>query len=505
MAINWNWWKGALRFLFIESPREHIVCLFVNIIVFGHIWVTPFTKVEESFNLQACHDILYHGWNLDKYDHHQFPGVVPRTFLGPLVVSIFVWPLKFFLFLTKTGTQKAVRFYVGNRIIHGISHFGDAVGGFGAPPSRFYRLKRWMMLIYVSQFHLHFYASRTLPNIFALAIVFHAFIAYAKGNTQKFVMISAVAILIFRAELAVLCGLMLIYHLLEEDTENRLRLTFLYGISAVAVCVPVSVVIDSIFWRRLVWPELEVFYFNAVLNKSGEWGVMPFTWYFYSALPRIFMTSLPFLFLYPSISRRTEMYKYFVPALAFIFLYSGLPHKELRFIIYTIPLLNYCLAAVFSTIWMRRHENLKWKLGCYAMILSLLTNFLLTCGLTYVSSHNYPGGDALTQLHEIEDPSSLVKVHMDVTSCQTGVSRFLEANPSWVYDKTENLTNQELIDEFTHLIILKDDFNRPRNLLLRESFRVIAEARGIDALKDIFPVRISPTNSAILVVKRKFI
>lgn len=69
--------------------------LLIPTLVLIHLSVAPYTKVEESFNIQAVHDILVHGvptQNVDQfltanYDHVSFPGSVPRTFAGAAVLS----------------------------------------------------------------------------------------------------------------------------------------------------------------------------------------------------------------------------------------------------------------------------------------------------------------------------------------------------------------------------------------------------------------------------------
>lgn len=51
-------------------------------VVLSHLAYAPLTKVEESFNMQATHDFIFHGRDIGMYDHNSFPGVVPRSFAG---------------------------------------------------------------------------------------------------------------------------------------------------------------------------------------------------------------------------------------------------------------------------------------------------------------------------------------------------------------------------------------------------------------------------------------
>lgn len=137
-----------------------------------HLLLAPHTKVEESFNLQAAHDILIYGTPVGKgsgaaltstYDHFTFPGAVPRTFVGAVVLAGVSQPLVALLGFglaqvvvrAALGGFNAVCLLVFRRAVD--AAFGKATG-------------RWWVALTVSQFHLMFYLSRTLPNMFSFGL-----------------------------------------------------------------------------------------------------------------------------------------------------------------------------------------------------------------------------------------------------------------------------------------------------------------------------------------------
>jgi len=72
------------------------------VVIQVHHLAAPYTKVEESFNIQAIHDILINGIPLRdagpfftaNYDHLTFPGSVPRTFVGAVTLAGLISPLR---------------------------------------------------------------------------------------------------------------------------------------------------------------------------------------------------------------------------------------------------------------------------------------------------------------------------------------------------------------------------------------------------------------------------
>ena len=164
-------------------------------------------------------------------------------------------------------------------------------------------------------------------------------------------------------------------------------------------------------------------YFSIVLNKSSEWGVQPFLWYFFSVLPRALGSSVLLLCLAPVLDKITIIILF--PCIILISLYSLLPHKELRFIIYTFPVLNTAAAATAARFWL----NCSKSFFSGSISLALLGHLVIY--LLYVSSLNYLGGEAMRLLHqlEVDRMNSPLSVHLDVFACQTGVSRFTQESP----------------------------------------------------------------------------
>lgn len=138
-----------------------------------HLHVSPYTKVEESFNIQAVHDILKYGLPLSNatskfeiyFDHMTFPGAVPRTFIGSLIVSGLAMPQIWIGELVGKAAQIHVRAVLGGLNASALAIFARSIQRAYGP-----RVAAWYVVLQASQFHLWYYASRTLPNMFAFPL-----------------------------------------------------------------------------------------------------------------------------------------------------------------------------------------------------------------------------------------------------------------------------------------------------------------------------------------------
>ena len=79
-----------------------LLALLIPSLILLHLSVAPYTKIEESFTIQATYDILTFGvpfrgaseYLSAHYDHFRYPELhpVPRTFVAPLALAGASWP-----------------------------------------------------------------------------------------------------------------------------------------------------------------------------------------------------------------------------------------------------------------------------------------------------------------------------------------------------------------------------------------------------------------------------
>lgn len=455
-----------------------------------HLSIAPYTKVEESFNIQAIHDILNYGVSDQSvirsfYDHSKFPGVVPRTFIGSLVIAAIANALNKVtalfgvdLFYLADGTQMNVlnlcRAILGLFNIFGFLNLAKSLNRISTRTKRSISLEPiCFLLILCSQFHLLFYSSRTLPNFIALPLVSYGLSKILLGNMSGLAWLAFTGI-VFRMEIGLLAGVILIVSSFGFG-QSRFSSNLTFIVAGVLVGALMSFGIDSYFWGFPVLPELASFHFNIMQRKSVQWGVEPYKAYFSKYLLQLFRPPIVLVlavagFLRDPIASSMDSSMESSPdssiespapvllpeyhpsrnavriltasCLLFIALISFQPHKEWRFIIYVAPVLS--LQAAVGLAHITRLKIWSSRVLAALMYIALFGGLILSLFMGFASSFNYPGGEALKTANDLVHSSYSNKpilVHMDVAPCMTGINLFGQIHSQSVtYDKTENET-----------------------------------------------------------------
>lgn len=281
-----------------------------------------------------------------------------------------------------------------------------------------------------------------------------------------------VAGVIFRSELALLVATQTLFSLLSR--QIKLQDAVFAGLIGLGIGLLTTVCVDTLFWGRLIWPELDAFLFNVISGQSSEWGVDPWYFYFVNALPRLLLNPLTYMVAVPVALRqpatRQPAISLLVPSLAFIALYSLQPHKEWRFIIYTIPPLTAAASLGAGYLWTHRSRSIFACIASHLLVFSTIAAFLLSnIVLLPASAANYPGAHALNALHRYHNRATAkdtshtqstagASVYLGNLACQTGVTRFLQhsATSGWHYDKTEEeitKSSSRFWDQFDYVLV----------------------------------------------------
>lgn len=426
--------------------------------------------------------------------------MVPRTFIAPIFLSSIALVPKLFLNLTAYHMLHVIRLLLGATLGLSLLRVRNALS---------MRYNAWtaacFTLLTVCQFHVPFYASRPLPNVFAFIMTNLALadrlVASTARHGYRAIAVVASAVALFRSELSLYLLPTVVSSTWSDPGVKFIPACAVAFITASFTAI-LSVIVDSHFWRRFAYPELEVFYFNVVLNKSSAWGTEPWHWYFSNAIPRASGGAL-FLALISVITSKPRVGCVLLPSLIFVAIYSFLPHKELRFVLYAIPPINVAAAITIAhtarmslnairasggsakerTVATRRKSAFQalFYLSVTGLgVITVVASSVQTVVSIAASRYNYPAAHALRRMHAAEerfyseqgfckrddsDAPVTASVHIDVDSAMNGITQYVykqsadfrntgsgQPCPAWTYFKDEGVSDSALRTRFTHLV-----------------------------------------------------
>ncbi|KAJ3344768.1 hypothetical protein HDU83_004762 [Entophlyctis luteolus] len=489
---------GDLRAALVAFARGGVWDLLGLGLLWHALATAPFTKVEESFNVQALHDLFMVPFkDLGSYDHMSYPGVVPRSFIGPLAFSLISRPVIYLL--TGGGRQEIARIWyllIARGILALVSVHSlrmlrmSASNVFGYPTGIMFAV------ICYCQFHLVFWGSRFIANTFGMILANYAVACWINswpsvqeldesrekkdpsisrkpdvpfsewtmddffGDATGIIAFLIFGAIVFRLELFALLAPILVS---EVFITKRINWIFAFVVCVLAAVISVSatVVVDSIMWRRHgLWPELEVFRFNVLEGRSKEYGTSPWHAYITELLPRIAPIASPIAAI--GAAALPSVRAMLTPAAFFVAAMSVIGHKEWRFVMPVLPLVN--LAAAVTATRVLSARRIRAIAAIVAIGVAAAGAVVVLVGVE-VSSRNYPGGVALSVAHRVLGynftSADAPIIHLDNYVCQTGASRFGEyGRPvGWIYSKEEKLENdQDFLERgFTHLLTISPE------------------------------------------------
>lgn len=419
--------------------------LFISVTLM--ILIAPYTKVEESFNVQAIHDLI--NLNVDeieKFDHISFQGVVKRTCLGALLISlpsiflpttmkkfsknlilITILINKFLptpinllsiddsifkiLNLTKISQLLISRFLLSIFSCFSIIYLRKSLNYSCSKNSNL--IGFWFSLLYYPLPHIIFYSSRFLPNFICLPFFNIAISMFISGDISRSISLFLFIGIIFRFEILFFTGI-LIFFSINGILRNGYKLI---SIKELIISLIISLIlslyicfkIDSYFWNvNFIIPEFDSFLFNIIENNSKNWGIEPFYSYFLNYLPKLFLTQFDivillilifFILSFLNIKNNYNKLKIFKidyvnygvgtittlmwTSLFYIIFLSINGHKEWRFLIYTIPIFCIGSANIIEFLINKIKFKFKFKRKLILIFLILLYFFSLICSFLF--------------------------------------------------------------------------------------------------------------------------